>query len=271
MLVNTSPFRETSINEIRTIANNTNKLKISKNEVSLQFLRSKDIGSTYKVEYLVNINSKQRMENPSDNLNLRDIDNTSLKKAIFDNITSYDQRYMELNDFDHTKATFHLKTDKWLDEATNRMRGKKKFGSFKMNFKLKQAPPRMIMEDALGEPWSGFVIRKIRQWFMDSKRREGRLLGDIFPKSIQRKIRQRLTNMFEWSYDFRWNQIEAQLESKWVIALLYAVSELTKKDSLNKLQNRTEKYKFSTKVKDNIKEKEFDRKKWKKFIKKKFY
>lgn len=271
MIADTSPFRERGTQKIKRVSDNKQKIKISSNEVSLQFIRSKDIGSTFKVEYFVNLNLKTGLKDPSHELSLRDIDNSSLKKAIMDNIKSYDQRYMELADFDHTKAIFHLKTDKWLDDATRGMRAKKKLGSFKMIFKLKQAPPRMIMSDSLSNIWTEFVVRKLKQWFKDNKRREKKLLGDLFPKSVQRTIRQKLTNMFEWSYDARWNTVEAQLESKWVIALLYATSELTKKESLNKLQSRTEKYKFSTKVKTNLKDRDFDRKKWKKFVKKKFY
>jgi hypothetical protein len=271
MRAHQSPFHETTLNEVKRVATNKNKIQISRNEVSLQFLRSKDIGSTYKVEYLVNINTKTRTDDPSENLNMRDIDNRSLKKAILGNIKSYDERYMELNDFDHTKATFHLKTDKWIDDATRGLKPKKKLGSFMLKFKLKQAPPRMIMEDALRGPWSDFVVRKIKQWMREKSRREHRLLNDIFPKSIQRKIRKAVTDMFEWSYDFRWNTVEAKLDNKWIIALLYATSELTKKDSIDKLKSKSQKHLFSTKVKKNIKARDFDKKKWQKLLKKRYY
>lgn len=271
MKADTSPFRERGTQNIKRVSDNKQKIKLSSSEISLQLLRSKDIGSTYKVEYLVNINSKTGLKDPSHELSLRDIDNISLKKAIMNNIKSYDQRYMELADFDHTKATFHLKVDKWLDDATRGLRSKKKMATFEIIFKLKQEPPRMILEDALRNQWSEFVIRKLKQWAVEKDRREKSLLGDIFPKSMLRSLRRKLTYMFDWSYDVRWNRVEAQLQSKWVIALLYATSKLTKKETLDKLQSSSSKYKFPTKVKKDLKSKDFSKKKWKKLIRKKFY
>jgi hypothetical protein len=271
MLINSSPFNKSNINTPKTVEVKKHKIKILPDELTLQLLRSKDIGYTYSVEFLITLSSKKRTNSPFNNLSLKDLDLNSLKFAILSNIKDYDRQYMDLVSFDHSKAIFHLKVNKWIKDTTNQMRQKTKLGSFKMYFKLKQAPPRMIFYDALRFDWNNFMIRKIRQWFIENKRKEKQMLGSIFPRSLLITLRQKITNMFDWSYDPIWNTIEAKLQSKWIIALLYATSELTKKESLSKLQAKSKKYKFSPKEINKIEGKNVNTKKWKEIINNKFY
>lgn len=65
--------------------------------------------------------------------------------------------------------------------------------------------------------------------------------------------------MFDWEYDHRRNKVEAKLKSIWIIALLYTTSELTKKESLNKIQKQSRQKLFTTKVKSELKRKSNDR------------
>lgn len=236
-----------------------NKIEINKSDVSLQFSNSKDISSTYKVEFYVNLNIGKRLENPSEKLTLRNVDPVSLKKAIMSNVSKSDKDYMDLVSFDTTKATFHLKTDKWLEKCLRGVKGTKQLSTFSVLFKLKQQPPNMIKKDILRAEWNDFVKRKVKQWVTDKKGREQRLLKVIFPKDVVSSINRRLSNMFDWEYDHRRNKVEAKLKSIWIIALLYTTSELTKKESLNKIQKQSRQKLFTTKVKSELKRKSNDR------------
>ena len=246
-----------------------NKIEIKKSDVSLQFANSKDIGSTYKVEYYVNINLGKRLEDPSTKLTMRNVDSISLKKAILDNVTKTDEDYMDLVDFDTTGATFHLKTDKWLNDTLKGVKGINRLTTFSITFKLKQQPPNMIKKDILRTEWDKFALRKIKQWITDKKGREKKLLGSIFPKSTLSSIRQRFSNMFDWSYDQRWNSVEAKLKNIWVIALLYTTAELTKKESLKNIQRGSRQKFFTSEVKKELSKKTRD-KDFKLFTKQKY-
>lgn len=229
------------------------KLIIEKTNVTLQFANSKDIGKTYKVEYYVQLMPKKNLKDPSVDLTMRNIDASSLKKAIFDNLQKKDEEYMDLVSFDTTKATFHLKLDKWLKNATKSLKGTKDIKNFSINFRLKEDPPPMIKKDILRTEWDKFLVRKFKQWVSEKKNRESRLLNIIFPKSVVSSINQRLYNMFDWSYDSRWNKVEAKLKSVWTVALMYSTIKLTSKDSLSSLRRKSKSNLFSIKVKKNLK------------------
>lgn len=228
------------------------KIKLKKSNVSLQFSNSKDIGKTYRVDYFVQVMPNRNMEDPSIEINMRNIVASSLKEAIFSNLKKKDREYMDLISFDTTKATFHLKLDKWIKDATKGLSGVSDMKSFSISFRLKEAVPPMIQRDMIRTEWDGFVVRKIKQWVGEKKNRESRLLNVIFPKSIVNSINQRLHNMFDWSYDSRWNKVEARLKSIWVSALLYSTVELTKKDSLTKLRRDNKNNFFSSQVRREL-------------------
>lgn len=236
-----------------------NKIEIKKRDVSLQFANSKDIGSTYKVEFFVNLNLGSRLEDPSTKLTMRNVDSVSLKRAILDNVTKTDEEYMDLVSFDTTKAVFHLKTDKWIQDTFKGVRGTKRITTFSISFKLKQQPPNMIKKDLLRSEWDQFVLRKSKQWVTEKKGREQRLLNIIFPKAVVKNINQRLSNMFDWSYDYRWNTLDAKLKSIWIIALLYSTAELTKKDSLRTLERQSKTRLFTSEVKKELSRKKHDK------------
>ena len=75
------------------------KIKINKNDVSLQFLLARDVGSTYKVSFIVMLNPRQRLE-PGIMLSPRNVDMVSLREAIIAKIDPYDRIYMKIGNFD---------------------------------------------------------------------------------------------------------------------------------------------------------------------------
>lgn len=207
------------------------KIDIKKSEVDLQFSSSKDTGKTYRVDFLVSLYPKNKDLDPSKKLTMRDVDEASLKKAIFSHFTDNDKKYMDLVSFDTTKATFNLKTDKWIKDATKGLVGVKDIKSFKIKFKLQEAVPSIIKKDILTKDWEDFVSRKIKAWVSENKSREQRLLNIIFPKKVLDGINRRLYDMFDWEYDARLNKVEAKLKSIWVSTLMYSTVQLVKKET----------------------------------------
>lgn len=237
-----------------------NDIEIKKSDVKLKLISSKDIGGTFKVEYSVNI-LKKGLEDPSIKLTMRNVDSSSLKKAIFANLKKQDEEYMDLISFDVTKAIFHLKFDKWLKDAAKGIKGVKDIKSFSIDFKLKELPPPMIKKDSLKTEWDSFLVRKFKKWVSEKKNRESRLLNIIFPNSVVSSVNTRLYNMFDWKYNNRLNKIEATLKSIWVSALLYSTIKLTKIEGAEKFEKETRAKLFSIKVKKEIARKKKSKKK----------
>ena len=65
------------------------KIKLTKNEVSLQFLMSRDIGKVYQITYLLNIIPNRLERNPSIPLSPANVEMTSLKNAIMANVKAH--------------------------------------------------------------------------------------------------------------------------------------------------------------------------------------
>lgn len=226
-------------------------IKIKKSDVKLKLTSSKDMGKTFRVECSIDILKKDLKDLP-EKITMRDVDTSSLKEAIFANLDKKDEEYMDLVKFDLYKATFDLKFDKWLKDATKGISGLKDIKSFSIDFKLKEPPPPIIKKDVLKTEWNDFITRRFKQWVSEKKGRENRLLNIIFPKAVIDSINRRLYNMFDWKYNNRLNKMEANLKNIWVSALLYSTIKLTKKESLKKFERETRNKLFTIKVKKEI-------------------
>lgn len=237
------------------------KIKLSKSEVDLQLSSSKDIGKTFKVDFFVNLYPKNKDLDPTKKLTMRDIDEKSFKEALFAHFSPNDKDFVELASFDTTKATFHLKTDKWIKAATKGMVGKKDIKTFIITFKLQEKLPSVLKKDILSKDLEDFVARKIKNWVSESEKREQRLLNIIFPKRVLDKIKRRLYNMFDWEYDIRLNKVEAKLKSIWVSTLMYATIELVRREELRPANKPNPSKFFSIRVRKNLDSKKKRRKK----------
>lgn len=241
------------------------KIKIDRTDVSLQFLLGNNATDTYRVVYIVNLNPGIRLKDPSITLSPRNINMESLRNAIIANIRPYDKKYMVLKTFDTRKAEFHLDTDKWFKDATTGLNPKTHYSKFDRAFKLKIAPPRMILQDFIRKYWGEFVIKQFKKW-LEVQKKEAKFFKYLIPENLRSKIRQKIRNMFDWQYDIQSNTIVAKLKPIWILALVYATGSAFRKINKSDLKNRNKKEMFSVKVKKNIKS--FDKKKWEKFISK---
>jgi len=245
------------------------KIKLNKNEVSLQFLETKDNGGTFKLHYIVQIRPKGRQHDPRKKLSPADLDMESLRDAIVSNISAYDRSYLILKKFDDRKAFFEFNHKKWLKDAMKGIKPRTHFSKFDREFRFKKIPPKEIRKDKITLKFEQFLTRKFLDYLEDmpiSKR--GEFFKHIVPKKEQKKIKTKIRNMFDWSYDAQWNRMVAKLKTVYIIALLYATGAAAKK--LKQINiNKSQKELFATKVEKNIKT--FDKKKWEDFTKRKFF
>jgi len=241
------------------------KIKINKGDVYLQFMLAKDIGPTYKVEFLIQLNPIEKTRDPSLMLSPSSIDMESLKNAILDSINPYDKKYMILNQYDTRKAIFHLDSDKWFNDCLSTVNPVTHLSKFNRVFRLKARVPLMILADPLSKIFGDFVVKKFKE-YMEKKNKEGYWFKYLFPTSAARsRMRSRVRNMFDWEYDQQWNTVTATLKPIYIMGLLFSVGALAKKISDRDVKNRN--IEFSQRVQQNLKS--FDLKKFEKFVSRK--
>ena len=244
------------------------KAVLQKNEVNIQFLESKDTGGTFKLHYIVQINTRGRKIDPSKKLSPATIDMQSLREGIVARISSYDQNYLTLIKFDDKKAIFELNHEKWIKDATAGMNPRTHFSKFDREFRFKRQVPRELGKDKVSYRFEKFITRKFLDWLENNPNRQKKYFEYLLPKREASAMRIKFQNMFDWHYDSQWNMVVARLKSVYVIALLYATGAAVKKLSRNNL-NKSQKELFATKVEKNIQR--FDRKKWEDFTRRKFF
>lgn len=244
------------------------KLQLRKNEVTLNFLETKDSNGTFRINYIVQVNPKGRRLDPQVKMSPSVLDMQSLREAILSNIPPFDRKYMILRKFDDKKAFFDFNHEKWLKDATKGMKGKNYYSKFDREFKFKIQPPKAVSKDRLTIKFEKFITRKFLDWLENKKTKQKDFFKFLIPKKEQRKIRTKIINMFDWHYDSQWNRMVASLKSIYIIALIYATGSMIKKLSRRNI-NKSQKKLFSDRVKSNIKD--FDRKRWEEFTKKKFF
>jgi len=244
------------------INQNISRIKVSKNDVNLTFLLTRDTGKTYRIVYVVGILTKEQRYNPTLVLSPSKIDMISLKKAILANMFYSDLKYMELIKFTHKAAEFDFNVEKWLKDATANIRPKTEFSRFSKVFRFKAKVPMMVLTtNSFG--FNNFIIRKFKE-YMDSKQKAAKWFKYLIPNELRKKVRSRVSNMFEYNYDIQWNSLTLTLKTIYIFALIYAIGLVAKKMTKSDISGEHKQKKFAKSVKANIAK--FDRKKWEKFI-----
>lgn len=244
------------------INQNISRVRINKNDVNLTFLLTRDTGKTYRIVYVVGILTKEQRYNPTFILSPNKIDMISLKKAILANMFYSDLKYMNLIKFTHKIAEFDFNVEKWLKDATNNLIPKTEFSRFNRVFRFKAKVPMMVLTtNSFG--FNEFIIRNFKE-FMDSKQKAAKWFKHLFPAELRKKVRSRVSNMFEYNYDIQWNSLTLTLKTVYIFALIYAIGLAAKKLTKSDISGEYKQKQFAKSVKLNITK--FDRKKWEKFI-----
>lgn len=239
------------------------KINITKNDIDLVYISSKDIGKIYKIRYVITINPKSAIS-PGEQITPKNINMNSLKNALEQWLKPRDRKYFLIDNLDTRHVEFIFDHKKWLKDATSGLKGEIQFSKFDRVFKLKKQPPFLILTDDARFQFEEFIIRKFKEWLENSKK-EAKYFKNLFPNNFRSKIRTKLRNMFDWSYDFQWNRITAKLKTFYILALLYAINIGVKAYKNKTLADTQKNHLFSDQVKSNLKK--FDKDKWEKYIK----
>ncbi len=242
------------------------KVKLVKNDVSLQFLMSKDTGKTYRIIYLLNIIPNRLERDPSIPLSPATVDMVSLKNAILDNVKPYDKMYMTLVAYDTRRAIFDFEHEKWFKDSVTDSGTVTKVTRFAREFRMKKAVPSMIMFDIMRTYFEPFIIRKFKE-YMESGNKGAKWFKHLLPEVARSRMRSNIRNMFDWEYNFQWNLITATLKPLYIMAIIYATGALVKTLRKEHLKNANTQKLFATKVYSNLKQ--FDYGKFDKYSKKK--
>lgn len=242
------------------------EIVLNRNNVRLNFLLARVSQGKWKIRFIVELRLSGNQINPMKQVRASTVNMASLKKAILDNVSSYDLKYIDLDYFNTNTAEFYFDHEKWLKDATANLTPRTHMSKFDREFKLKKKLPSMITTTYTSPDLQKLIVNAFKDWLEKSKK-ENDFFKYLIPRTQRSKIRTKFRNMFEWEYDIQWNKIIATLKSIYIMALLYAVGEgISKLNSKN--INSSKKNLFSVKVKSKIPK--FDSKKWEKFIKKRF-
>jgi len=242
------------------------KIRLTKNEVNLQFLMAKDTGKVYTVTYLLNIIPNRLERDPSIPLTPANVDMTTLKNAIIANVRAFDKNYMILNTYDTRRVIFHFDHVKWLRESVSDSNTITKVTRFARVFRMRKVVPSMIMYDPLRTYFEPFMLRKFKE-YMEQGNKGARWFKHLLPDTVRSRMRGRIRNMFDWEYDFQWNTVTATLKPIYILAIIYAVGAMAKKLREPDVKNAHQQKLFATKVYSNLKQ--FDYGKFDKYSKRK--
>jgi hypothetical protein len=242
------------------------KVRLTKNEVSLQFLMARDIGKTYRITYLLNIIPNRLERNPSIPLSPANVDMAALKNAIMNNVKAHDKMYMTLVNYDTRKAIFDFEHEKWLRDSVTDSGTTTKVTRFAREFRMKRPVPSMIMFDPMRTYFAPFILRKFKE-FMDKGNKGAKWFKHLLPDAARSRMRSNIRNMFDWEYNFQWNMVTAALKPLYIMAIIYAVGALTRQLRKEHLKSVNTQKMFATRVYSNLKQ--FDYGKFDKYSKRK--
>jgi len=237
----------------------TQKIKLSSKDVEINFLLSRDIGTEYKVDYLVDIVPNRNVTDPSKIIASSNIDLVSLRNAILSKLKPLDVKYMVLKSFDSFKCTFYFDADKWMKDCMLNNNPIVELSKFSKKFKLKVMIPPMLLSDQIRIGLPIFIVARFKK-HITLNRKAPIWFKHLFPQGITQAIGKLLPERFDYKYDFKDNSITLSLKPMWIGALLYATGSVMKKLREEKIED-PESF-FFNKVRENLNETMEDAKKY---------
>jgi hypothetical protein len=229
----------------------TQKIKLTSKDVEINFLLSRDIGSEYKVDYLVDIVPNRNITDPTKIVASSKIDLVSLRNAILAKLKPLDIKYMVLKSFDSFKCTFYFDVDKWIKDCMLNNNPIVELSKFSKKFKLKVMVPPMLLSDRIRIGLPIFIVARFKK-HIALNRKSPIWFKHLFPQGITQAIGKLLPERFDYKYDFKDNSITLSLKPMWVAALLYAAGSVMKKLREEKIED-PERF-FFNKVRENLNE-----------------
>jgi hypothetical protein len=246
----------------------TKKIPVRPQDVSMEFLLSREIGNDYKVEFLIQLNLGPQRQDPSLIVRNSEIDMASLRNSILAKLPPVDRKYMMLKEFSAIKATFHFDYSLWFKDALHNVSPQNILTQFSRTFKFKVPLPSMILKDAIRVGFPDFLIRKFKKYIEVKQEGKG-WFKNLFP-TITKMVSTKIPERFDYTYNYQTNSMILNLKTMWIMALVYAVGEFSKIAKERKLEKKIENPGnfFAVKVKQQIPS--FDNASLQDFLKKKF-
>lgn len=239
----------------------TDPIIITPSMVAINHTQSFDSGGDWVLHFSTIIYSAKY--NFNDPATRRRIDKPSLKKALAGKIRDTDKPYFSVKEFTGNRVVYVFHAEKWLKDAMTGIQPRSHLSKFEKAFSFKKSVPTLIMNNQQGY-FDKFIIRKFKKVTSDRKF-DGWFKG-FLTRELDRKIKQRVENMFDYSYDFQTNKMVLRLKTVYILGILYAVGETA--DAAKNNRQPFVKIDFTKKVKG--KAKNFNRQKWESYIKRKF-
>jgi hypothetical protein len=237
------------------------KQKVTPSQVNLSFTLGSPVGDTYRMGYMVSV--RNNVLSPELSLLNSNVDMKSLEDSIIAKIDRYDRKYMKLEKFSISSATFELDQKKWMRDALSSVRPNNRVSKFEQRFKLKKQIPKMIQFSATRINFDKYIVRRFVE-YMEKHNTTRTWFTKFLPRDIAGKIRLKISTMFDYEYDWQSNTIIGKLKNIYIMGILFAVGyEVNRRNKRKHIKMNFEK---SVKKKS----KKFDRKKWQSFIKKRF-
>jgi hypothetical protein len=170
---------------------------------------------------------------------------------------------MKLISYSTNRATFEFDYKKWMNDSLRNVKPNNRVSKFEQRFKFKKQLPKMIQYSASMD-FEKFMIRKFKE-YMETNRKNRTWFEKFLPRGISGKIRKGISHMFEYTYDKQSNTIIAKLKDLYILGILFAVGHTIDSNLRGKKLIDID---FEKSVKR--KSKQFDRRKWESFIKKRF-
>lgn len=229
------------------------KTKLSKNDITLEFILSRLTQEGYKIRFLVRI-----MPMALNGLQSKNIDMVSLHDAIIANIDSFDKKYVTLKSFDTLKCEFVFDFNKWFKDALKDVTPKTYFSKFNQEYRLKIQPPKMILFDTMRSLFFDYITKEFKNYIVKNNK-DKKWFGHLLPSEFQKRVNVRLANMFEYEYDYMNNRFLINLKSVYVIGASMLTGFALKEIKKQSFADRVEKNPSNT-----------SKEQWKKYITKKF-
>jgi hypothetical protein len=233
------------------------KIKLTKNDITIQFVLSRVTQQGYKIRFTVSLHPTKQIFSGIQ-IRASQIDMVSLHDAILNNIDPFDKKYVTLKEFDTMKCEFFFNFDAWFKDATNGVSPRTYLSNFNQEYKLKIQPPKMILFDIMRSMFFDYITKQFKE-FIVKKNHDKKWFGSLLPKEFQKKTNVRLANMFDYQYDYMNNRFLISLKTIYILGASLLIGTGIKEI---KKQN------FSTRVEKNANN--YSKNDWRSFIKRKF-
>lgn len=246
-------------------ANVLDKITLTPNNIALSSVSSREARGRYLLIFSISYFGSGL--NFNDPVVWGKVDKKSVLPAILGNFDKNEIQYYNMTLKGSNQLKCYFNHEKWFNDALKGVKPRKNVNMFRKEFNLKKRLPKLLTYLNGRDYFASFLAEKFRQHLNDRKYQK--FFKGIIPKEYERHIRKKLSSMMEYEYDIRRNVMLSKLKPVYILGILYAVNKLNDKVDKKSYFIKVGKDRdFTKRVKG--KSTNFDKRKWKEFIKKRY-